>query len=548
MYSRKTPISVVLCSALMAIVFGHAASRANACGGFFCSLIPVTQNAEQIIFRQDGDQVVALVRIQYQGPAEEFSWVVPVPGIPDVTTSSELLFTAIDNQTRPQFRVQYEGEGCRPFFDIETFQFAAPAADGAAGGGEVLILEERAVGPFDLQVVRSDDPAAMAKWLADNNYDLTERGEELIAPYVEEGMNFVALRLQKDKDVGDLVPLKMVYTTDRPMVPIRLTAVAAEPDMGIIVWLVGPARAIPTNFPHVVVNYAKLNWLRGFGLYNEYQALVTEAMNEAGGLGFATDFAGAGADVREAMPEVETFREVLDAASGELDPAQGLIQVARMRNLPQTALSGLFAEHLPLPNGEPQFTYVNPTRLHELFSTIHLRLALDAIVAGIRDEILTPYEDSLKVLDGDPYLTRMYTTLSPHEMTLDPCFGYKSDLPDQPAERVAVLNQACILGETHWELVLGPGTERDGEVILNGVGDFPQTLPDEIKQQSSFRDMRYLSENVDPMMVPTGSSPYVNQVREVPEEITLCGMITLPMLALNLMGLVVMARRIRRRR
>ena len=38
----------------------------------------------------------------------------------------------------------------------------------------------------------SDDAEAMATWLEENDYDLTDRGAELIAPYVEEGMNFVA--------------------------------------------------------------------------------------------------------------------------------------------------------------------------------------------------------------------------------------------------------------------------------------------------------------------------------------------------------------------
>lgn len=537
MASQALPVRSVLTVVVAAILIAVAGQRADACGGFFCSNVPVNQNAEQIIFRQDGDQVVALVRIQYQGDAEDFSWVVPVPGIPEVTTSSELVFTSMDSLTRPRFRIQYEGQGCQtPFFDeLGGVPQAAPSADGSAGGA-VTILEEKLVGPFNVQIVNSDDPGAMAKWLRDNNYDLTERGEELIAPYVAEGMNFVALKLQKDKSVGDLVPLKMVYKTSRPMVPIRLTAVAAMPDMGIIVWLVGPARAIPTNFPHVVVNYAKINWLQQFGLYNSYRDLVTQAMNEAGGLGFATDFAGPGAELSDMMPEVETLRTTLNEQAGQLDPAQGLVGIARTAIFPQSNLSSLFAEHLPLPEGEPLFAYGNAQRLAELFSFVQLRLALDAIVADIRSEIIDPYEDGLRVLDGEPYVTRMFTTLSPDEMTLDPCFGYNSDLEDQPVERVAILHRECIFDELHWTLTLGAGTDRDGEVIDSGVGDIMPVVSEANAKQSSFRDMRFIPENVDPMVVPTGSTPYVNREN-------LCGIFNIPLLALNLLGISALARR-----
>lgn len=544
MHIRKAPARGVLHLLLLAAMGAFATLRADACGGFFCSSIPVNQNAEQIIFRQDGDQVVALVRIQYQGDAEKFSWVVPVPGIPDVQTSSDLLFNALDQQTRPRFQLEYDGEPCPGTFFGGPFFAADAAPQAGVDGSAVNIIDERPVGPFNLQIINSDDPAALAKWLADNNYDLTDRGEELIAPYLEEGMNFLALKLRKDKSAGDLVPIKMVYKTDRPMVPIRLTAVAAEPDMGVLVWLFGPARAIPTTYPHVVVNYAKLPWLRGYVSDSDYRDLVTQAMNEAGGQGFATDFAGAAANLRDAMPDAESLRMMLDERAGMLDPAQGLVAVARMTVLPTAKLSALYAEHLPLPEGEPRFTYGNAQRLSEIFSFVELRVALNAIADGIRDEIITPYEDALPVLDGDPYLTRLFTTLSPDEMTLDPCFGYNSDLPMQPALRVATLEQRCVNDELHWQLVLGAGTGREGEVIDSGVGDIVPEVPEAIAKQSAFRDMRYLRENVDPFEVPTGSTPYVN----IQTQPALCGILSLPLLALNVVGMAFIARRWRRRR
>ena len=79
-------------SLVFPVVFGAGMDSAQACGGTFCNTnTPVNQTAERIIFvdRPDGT-VTAVVEIQYQGSAEDFSWVLPVPGIPDVDVSSTL--------------------------------------------------------------------------------------------------------------------------------------------------------------------------------------------------------------------------------------------------------------------------------------------------------------------------------------------------------------------------------------------------------------------------------------------------------------------------
>ena len=512
------------------LTFGVLAFPAttHACGGFFCGGVPIVQNAEQIIFRQDGDQVAAIVRIQYSGPAEDFSWVVPVLGIPEVATSSELLFTNLERITRPSFLLEFEGDGCDiPFASDLAAENLAPQAGSPGDDGGVTILEEKPVGPFNLQIVSSDDPDAMAKWLIDNNYDLNDRGRELLAPYIEAGMNFVALRLQKDKDTGDLVPLRMVYNTDRPMVPIRLTAIAAEPDMGVLVYLVGPAQAIPTNFPAVEINYAKLNWFQSFNGYRQYQTLVTEAMNEVGGQGFATDYAGPANDIVMAMTEVSTLEEAVNTAAAELLPQAGIANLFRS-GLPQTELLNIVTDALPLPPDEPQSSYADPLRLTFLFDGLRLAQARGNIIASIRSDIIMPYAEGLRALGDNAYLTRLYTTLDAEEMTLDPTFGYKSDLPPQPAQRRAVYQQNCILGVLNWQIVLGAGTGREGEVIDSGIGNPDRfgALPPVLAEQASAASSRMIVENVDPMVVATGNTPFAVFT---PME-TLCGLIGFPML------------------
>jgi hypothetical protein len=457
---------------------------AEGCGGFFCQLVPIDQAGEQIIFRQDGDMITAVVLIQYEGQAEDFSWVVPVPGIPELSVGSTAAMNQLEVATRPQFFLDIQGAPCPQIEPLAVPSFgAAPSESADNGGGGVEVLAREAVGPFDAQVVASEDPEAMATWLEENDYDLTDRGAELIGPYVEEGMNFVALRLQQNQDVGDIQPLIMRYKSANPMIPIRLTAVAAMPDMGVVVWLLGNARAVPTNYLHVTPNYTRLNWYTGtFAAYASYQGLITAAMNEAGGQGFATDYAGRDQGFLDQLPSVASYEAELARLNAIDNDAFFVAELAFNFVYPTAKTLEILRRQLPLPEGEDEFVYQIPELLGDLFSSDALAAARPAIVEEIQMGLIDPLEETLAVFDGGPYMTRLYTTLSPEEMTLDPEFAFNPDLPDQAMTREATMVIDCVFGSTNWTLTLGPGTGRDGELVIEGTGLPPSFVAPVIDQ------------------------------------------------------------------
>ncbi len=474
---------------LAALASAAPVSRVNACGGFFCQVIPINQAGEQIIFRQDGDRVTAIVLIQYAGDAPDFSWVVPVPGIPELSTGSDLVFAPLELATRPQFILETTGESCPE--DIPTVFLGGGGADTAAGPPEndgVEVLQSLAVGPFDVQIVSSDAPDALVTWLEDNDYDLADRGRDLIAPYVEEGMNFVALRLLQDRGTGDIQPLIMRYTSTEPMIPIRLTAVAALPDMGVIAWLLGDSRAVPLNYLHVTPNYTTLNWYSGTTTaYASYQGLITAAMDEAGGQGFATDYAGRDLDVTASLPTVATFTDEIVRLSAIESDAEMIAATATGFVIPQDKVLEMLRRAVPLPEGQDEFAYQVPELLSDLFSADALAAGRTSLLNELNTNIVTPLTETLAVFDGDPYITRLYTTLSAEEMTLDPTFSFNPDLGDQSVERRAALDLSCDTFNSRWTLTLGAGTDRDGEVVINGLGSPPGFIMPVIDQDSIWR-------------------------------------------------------------
>ncbi|MFP6645172.1 MAG: DUF2330 domain-containing protein [Candidatus Latescibacterota bacterium] len=171
-----------------------SATTAGACGGFFCSFAPMNQVSERILFVDRGDSVTAHVQIAYTGEAADFAWILPVPSRPSLAVSHNELFNQLQFATQPMFLLEWqEGvDDCGFLFPpFVRFEEASPTS---AKDGVTVVAEER-VGPYDTVVITADDPAAVVHWLADNGYQLGALGPELLAPYVEGGMHFLALRL-----------------------------------------------------------------------------------------------------------------------------------------------------------------------------------------------------------------------------------------------------------------------------------------------------------------------------------------------------------------
>jgi len=463
---------------------------ASACGGLFCQNIPVNQAAEQILFHEDGEYITAMVRILYDGDAEDFSWVVPVPDTPELSTGSDTFFNELNNLTQPVFTLNREGDGGCPIDFLTGGNDAgavAATASAEADSDGVTIEDELSVGPFEIQIVSSTNPDEMATWLTDNDYDLSSRGEELITPYVNDGMKFVAVKLRSGQSSGSIQPLIMKYKSDKPMVPIKLTAVAAMQDMGVLVWLVSDARGVPDNYLHVVPNYTKLNWFTGpNNAYGSYQLLITDAMNEAGGQGFATDYAG---PIDSAITGFMTTAGSLDTELAQLDTLSGDNEflASLYNNRFSELMQQIYSQYLPLPQGQDEFIYFDPLALSSAYTSDELSQARTDIRQALVEVEIEPLRASTALLPEGRYLTRLYTTLSADEMTLDPSFEFNPNMETQSREREATLVENCVNNETIWSLTLGKGTGRDGETVMDGVSQAPVTVLPAVMAQSSVR-------------------------------------------------------------
>lgn len=498
MFLQKMFTSGLLATTLvMSSGFIFQPQSAQACGGFFCQLSrPVDQAGERVLFIKDGENIITHVQIQYTGSAEDFSWLLPVPAKPEILLSSDTLFTNLRNATRPQFNFDLTTKGkCKDDFPLPQATTDTSTVDISTS----VQVQEGEVGPFATAILQSKDVDAAKTWLKDNGYDIPPDLDPLLTPYISDEFYLVALKLKKDRGVGDLQPIAIKYKGENPMIPIRLTAVAAQPDMDVFVWVLGKDRAIPENYRHAEINEARINWLtRG----SNYRNVVTEAINDSGGLGFVTDFAGSR---KKAMPIdfLRTTQFNLTNLKAKTDPLEFAVELHNQSYFspganqnrfvaPNAQEVGFLTRYIPKPaifaaTPDDQFYNFLATGFGSLSPSISEwkdRTPVDVVAAAkeLEDTVLKPMDDLVEIFDQDnnDYLTALYSTISPAEMTRDPIFKFNSQLPEVSNVREAKGERQCSEDKFPWEVPI--------KITLSNGKQFTiaQATPPEEEQEELF--------------------------------------------------------------
>jgi Uncharacterized protein conserved in bacteria (DUF2330) len=287
---------------------------AEACGGFFCGFQPVDQTAERIVFKINENSVTMVTQIAYTGAAADFAWVLPLAEIPDVKSLAvfpQRALTALDANTGPQFVPPNE---C---FSFNAFGGRAQAPTAAsADSGAVTVHFRAEVGPYEVAAIESQDPMALYDWLRANMFNVTEIMLPYIRSYTAEGMKFIALKLKKDKDSSDIQPFRFDLPGSTPSIPLRMTALAAEPEMSVLVFVFADQRWNGANWPEVNIDDKRIVWNQLTGQTN-WSALVARGIDEAGGRGWVTELAGSASQLKTALAN-SGFRSPEDMAAGTM--------------------------------------------------------------------------------------------------------------------------------------------------------------------------------------------------------------------------------------
>jgi hypothetical protein len=327
-----SPLRTTALAALLILLSLGTRTRARAYGGFWSDLASgdrVEQTSDQVIFVDNPDSTItAIVQIGYAGSAKNFAWLIPVPGTPQVEVSSSVVFKRLGVATAPQYWLERTAiDVCSDDTSMDmTPADIDPGAFDIGASAPVMMIDQGIVGAYDYVTLSVDAAAenpgkAAIDWLAMNGYAVGDSDAGVLGTYVRQGLNLTAFKLTKAVERGAIRPVALTYESERPVLPLRLSAVAAHEDFEIQVWVIGPSQAIPDNYPTLIMNDARIDWLSvhpftgntlpsgGGGPFGEqveppgnYPALVRAAVREAGGRGFVTELGGPASQYRDKKP------------------------------------------------------------------------------------------------------------------------------------------------------------------------------------------------------------------------------------------------------
>ncbi|MEM9863817.1 MAG: DUF2330 domain-containing protein [Myxococcota bacterium] len=257
-------------------VFFASAPKAHAFCGFYVSGATAPKNrGSLVILMRDGTRTVVSMQNDYQGPAEEFAMVVPVPEVLDeeqVRTLPREVFARVDEMAAPRLVEYWEQDPCyEPAYeDYDLVPEAAPSVDLSEEEEDedddedygVTVEAQFAVGEYDIEILGASDSDGLQRWLNDHGYRIPTGAAPVLAPYIQQGMRFFVARVDPERVTfadgrAILSPLRFYYDSESFSLPIRLGRLSADGPQDIVVHILARQHryevanydnyAIPTN-------------------------------------------------------------------------------------------------------------------------------------------------------------------------------------------------------------------------------------------------------------------------------------------------------------
>src|SRR6266702_724319 len=109
-----------------------------------------------------------LLQAKYEGLAEDFGWLIPVPGLPEVRQGSMRCFNDLSQLTQ-------EAQWLEEAADISI-------SSGPDGFNASLIkaVEIKTIGAFEVTVLSAQDTTSLSEWLAAHDFVLPKQNRSLL--------------------------------------------------------------------------------------------------------------------------------------------------------------------------------------------------------------------------------------------------------------------------------------------------------------------------------------------------------------------------------
>ncbi len=263
-------IRIILTGLLVGVIFLAGIEPAWAFCGFYVAKADTSlyNRASQVIIARDGNKTVLTMANDYQGEAQDFALVVPVPVVlkqEQVHLGEAKILSRLDAFSAPRLVEYFDPDPCQIFMyerndALGSFPQAAPSTsefkrNNALG---VTVEEQFTVGEYDFVILSAKQSDGLETWLIENGYKIPRGAKKLLQPYIRQQMKFlvakVNLKEYNRQGFEKLRPIAIAYESPKFMLPIRLGMINAQSEQDLIVYLLSPQGQIElTNYRTVKI-------------------------------------------------------------------------------------------------------------------------------------------------------------------------------------------------------------------------------------------------------------------------------------------------------
>lgn len=297
-----------------ALLASSVSSDAQACGG--CFHLPnetTVVSGHRMAFSISPEQTILWDQIQYEGDPSDFAWVLPVRKGAYVQVASDAFFETLEAATQATVQgltvncADSGGSGFGCGSAMEAGDRALSAAEGGGSGPNVQVLHRGTVGPYFTETVSTMVPGALNDWLTNSGYNVDPSSQPIIDAYVAEGFDFIALKLQPDKGVREMKPVRVVSPGASPTLPLRMVAIGTGATVAITLYVIGEGRWEADNFANAVLPADLLAWDFASNKSNYAELRKQTLAGTEGGKSWLTSFAVQGALLTPLQSPVSSF-------------------------------------------------------------------------------------------------------------------------------------------------------------------------------------------------------------------------------------------------
>jgi hypothetical protein len=249
----------LIAAPLVAILFLLATTAAPvlADGGFFPDSVyrDLYESAQKAVILYGNGTEHLILSVSFEGDAEDFAWVIPVPAKPQIGVTDPDLFWELSDFTATEFPGGGGGFGC-----------LGGATEGDTEEEGVDVIKEQVVGPYATAILSATNATALADWLNTNGYVFPEEGADIVSEYIEREWYFVATKINAvEEDTGytlaegAIAPIILSFASDEIVYPLRITSLstmnATSPE--VLLYVLADHVMVPEQYP-LYIGYG--NW------------------------------------------------------------------------------------------------------------------------------------------------------------------------------------------------------------------------------------------------------------------------------------------------